>query len=76
MEAIQIAERIEKCGLNGVLRIFSIAKNPLGNTKESVPVRHDKTLKCCRVTSSGRRQRVASSLVMNEGPTVAASFSS
>src|SRR5258708_14811952 len=40
MEAIQVAESIEKCRLNGVLRTFSIANNPLGNTKERVPLRH------------------------------------
>jgi hypothetical protein len=45
MESIQVAESIEKCGLNGVLRIFSIAKNALGDAKQSVPVRHDETLK-------------------------------
>src|SRR6202041_1115288 len=36
MEAIQIAESIEKCGLNGVLGIFAIAKNALRNVKKSV----------------------------------------
>src|SRR6202021_2201423 len=53
-ETIQIPESFEKCGLNRVFRIFPIANNPLGNTKESVPVGHGKTLKCRRVTSSGR----------------------
>jgi hypothetical protein len=53
MEMIQIAKGIEERSLDSILRIFPVAENSLGNAKEPVPVRHDETLKRCRVTSSG-----------------------
>src|SRR5258708_38101306 len=76
MEAIQVAESIEKCRLNGVLRIFSIAKNPLGNTKESVPVRHTRHSNAAESPALADTRSVASSLATNEGPRLVTSFGS
>lgn len=53
MKAVQIAKSIQKCRLNGILRILPIAKYSLSHSEESVPVRHDETLKGGRITGSG-----------------------